>query len=292
VTLPHILLALAAVTIWGTNFAIIKIGLEDLPPLLFAALRFTFVLFPLVFFIKRPPIRWTYLAGYGLFIGAGQFGLLFYAMTAHISAGLTSLIIQSQVFFTIALAMIINREKIGLPQIVALTLGAAGVAVIIFHTDGTTTPVGLALVLLAGFCWGCGNMFARAAGKVDALGLVVWAGLFSAPPLFLASLIFEGWPAIVHGVSNAGPKAWLVVAYQSIGNALFGYGAWAWLLARYPAATVSPIALLVPVVGMATAAVLLGEALPLWKLEAAALVLTGLAINFIWKPKASALTAP
>jgi O-acetylserine/cysteine efflux transporter len=118
---------------------------------------------------------------------------------------------------------------------------------------------------------------------------VVWASLFSVPPLVLLSFAMEGWPAIRHGLEGAGIGTWAAVLYQSVGNTLFGYAAWGYLLARYPAATVSPWSLLVPVFGMGASALLLGEALPAWKLAAAALVIGGLAINVlgpaIWRPK-------
>jgi O-acetylserine/cysteine efflux transporter len=72
------------------------------------------------------------------------------------------------------------------------------------------------------------------------------------------------------------------VAWQSWGNTLFGYAAWGWLLARHPAATITPMALLVPVFGMSASALLLAEPLPAWKLIAAALVMAGLAVNLLW----------
>ena len=79
---------------------------------------------------------------------------------------------------------------------------------------------------------------------------------------------------------------WAAVLWQSAGNTLFGYAAWAWLLARHPAATVAPMALGVPVFGMLASALVLGEALPGWKLGAAALVLAGMALNLFWPQRA------
>ena len=81
---------------------------------------------------------------------------------------------------------------------------------------------------------------------------------------------------------NANFATWLAVAWQAWGNTLFGYGAWAWLLARHPAVTIAPIALLVPLFGMAASALWLGEPLPAWKLSAAGLVMAGLAVNLLW----------
>lgn len=288
--LRHFLLALAVVAVWGTNFVVIRQALNHLPPLTFATLRFTLVLLPLVFFVKKPAVSWLNLAGYGLLIGAGQFGLLFVAMKGHISPGLASLILQTQVFFTIALAMQINRERVKGFQVAALLLAVAGIAIIALHGGGSATPLGVALGLLAALSWGCGNIVARQAGPVNMLGYVVWASLFSIPPLLGMALWLEGWPAMVKGVVGADLGTWLAVVWQAVGNTMFGYGAWGWLLARHPAATVTPMALLVPVFGMSASALLLGEGLPAWKLLAAGLVLAGLAVNMLW-PRIRALRA-
>jgi O-acetylserine/cysteine efflux transporter len=279
---PHLLLAVAVVAVWGTNFAVIKVALGDLPPLTFAALRFTFALLPAVFFLKRPKVPWRNMAAYGVLIGAGQFGLLYIAMRHDITPGLASLVIQTQVFFTIGLSMWLARERLRRFQLVALALAIAGLTVIVVHTDATTTPVGLALVLTAALSWAMGNMVSKAAGGVNMLAYVVWASLFSAPPLIALALVFEGWPAMREGIVHAAPATWAAVLYQSVGNSLFGYAAWGWLLSRHPAATITPMALLVPVFGMATSALLLGEPLQGWKLGAAALVMTGLALNILW----------
>lgn len=278
----HALLAVAVMAVWGSNFVVIRIGLDHLPPLLFAALRFTFAFLPAALVIRRPAVPWRDLAAYGVLIGAGQFGLLFLAMNGHISPGLASLVVQTQVFFTIGLAMWLSGERVRAHQGLSLALAVAGIGVILSHTDGSATPLGLALVLGAALGWAGGNLVARRAPGVNMLGYVAWASLFSAPPLFLLSLVFEGWPAIQHGLVHADAATWAAVAWQTIGNSLFGYAVWGWLLGRYPAATVAPLSLLVPVFGMAASAVVLHEALPGWKLAAAGLVMSGLALNTLW----------
>jgi O-acetylserine/cysteine efflux transporter len=287
----HVLLALLVVAIWGTNFVVIKAALATLPPLLFAALRFTLAFVPAALFVARPNVPWRTLAAYGTLIGAGQFGLMFIAMRADITPGLASLVIQTQVFFTIGLAMVFSRERLKRMQAAALALAACGLVVIAWHTDAATTPLGLALVLAAALCWAGGNTVAQRAGKVPILGFMVWSSLFAVPPLLVLSVWLEGPVAIARGVSQAGWGTWVAVLWQSIGNTLFGYGAWAWLMARYSAATVSPMALLVPVFGMGASALLLAEALPVWKLGAAALVIGGLALNLLW-PRLTWATRP
>lgn len=278
----HALLALAVMAVWGSNFVVIRIGLDHLPPLLFATLRFCFAFLPAALFLKRPDIPWRNLAAYGVLIGAGQFGLLFLAMKGAISPGLASLVVQTQVFFTIGLAMRLTGERVRAFQYAALALAAAGIGVIIWRTDASATPLGLALVLGAALCWAGGNLVARQTPRVNMLAYVVWASVFAIPPLFALSLVFEGWPAIVDGVAGADATTWAAVAWQSVGNTMFGYAVWGWLLARYPAATVAPMSLLVPVFGMAASAVFLHEGLPGWKLVAAGLVMAGLALNTFW----------
>jgi O-acetylserine/cysteine efflux transporter len=279
--LPHLLLALGVVVVWGTNFVVIKLALAHLPPLLFATLRFALAFVPAAFFLKRPAVPWRNLAAYGVLIG-GQFGLLYVAMEHSISPGLASLVIQTQVFFTIGLAMTTARERVAPLQWIALALAAGGIGVIVAHRGGDVTPLGLVLVLLAAFCWASGNIVGRVGAGVNMLAYVVWASLFAVPPLLALSLILEGWPAIAAGMRGADAATWASLLYQSAGNTLFGYGSWAWLMTRHPAATVSPFALLVPVVGMAIAALAYREPLQSWKLIAAVLVMSGLALNLAW----------
>ncbi len=281
-TPPHLALAIAVMAVWGSNFVVVKHALAVLPPLTLATLRFMVVLVPLVFFVKRPAASWANLAAYGVLIGAGQFGALFVALRADVTPGLASLLMQSQVFFTIGLSMMLTGERVRGYQIAALLLAVAGVGVILMHTDGSITPLGLGLLMFAALGWAGGNMVSRAAGKVDMLGYVVWASLFAIPPLLALTLIFEGWPTMVAGIRAAGPSTWAAVAWQAVGNTMFGYAVWGWLLARYPAATVAPMALLIPVFGMGASALLLGEPLQDWKLIAAALVMSGLALGMLW----------
>ncbi|MFZ4382305.1 MAG: EamA family transporter [Sandarakinorhabdus sp.] len=276
-----LLLALAVVMVWGSNFAVIGSVLHSVPPLLFAALRFGAVVFPLIFFVRRPAVSWRILAGYGLAIGVGQFGLMFIAIDGHIAAGLASLLVQTHVVFTIAMAMVLSGERLQPLQWAALALAVAGVAVIGGNTGGEVTGTGIVLALAAALGWALGNMAQRAAGRVDMLGFITWSSLFAVPPLAGLALWFEGWPAIRLALAAASPGIWLAVAWQAVGNSLFGYGAWGWLLARYPATSVAPTSLLVPVFGMASTAVVLGEALPPWKLAAAALIIAGLGLNLV-----------
>jgi O-acetylserine/cysteine efflux transporter len=275
----HLLLALAVVFLWGTNFVVIKWGLAELPPFLFACLRFALSAWPCMLFVRRPPVGWGVLAAFGLLHGA-VFGLLFLAIRADITPGLASLVVQSQVFLTIALGMALGGERPRVLQLAALALAACGIAWIAARTDGgALTPFGLATVLAAALCWAGANQVARRAGPVDALGFMSWSSVFAAVPLLGLSLALEGPGRVVDALTGAGADAWAAVAWQAFANSLFGFGAWNWLLARHPAALVTPSALLVPVFGLGASALLLAEPLPAWKVGAAALVLAGLALN-------------
>jgi O-acetylserine/cysteine efflux transporter len=281
--LTHLLLALAVVAVWGTNFVVIRLGLDSFAPYTFAALRYTFSFLPFIFFIPKPAMSWGKLAAFGALIGVGQFGLLFWAMRSDISPGLASLVIQSQVFFTIALSALMHRDRLKVLQWPAFALAIGGLAIVATHvsTQAGVTAFGIALVIGAAVAWAVCNLIARAAGKVDALGFMVWSSPFAAAPLWIISLLQNGPQQIGHSLAQAGFVAWLAVAWQAIGNTLFGYGVWNWLLARHAPSTVTPTALLVPVFGMSASALALHEGLPMWKLGAAALVMGGLAMNLL-----------
>ena len=277
-----LLLGLLVTAVWGANFAVIKYGLHYFPPFFFAFPRFVLVFFPAALFVPKPDAPWSRLAAYGVLIGGGQFGMLFIAMQGHISPGLASLLMQTQAFFTIAMAIWTTSERVRAYQWVATAIAACGVALIIAKGGGEVSPLGLGLVLGASMSWALGNMIAKGLPGANMLGLVVWSGLFATIPLGVLTLIFDGPARIASAVDHADPIGWAALIWQSAGNSLFGYAAWNWLLARHPTATIAPLSLLIPVFGIGAAAVLLGEALPLWKLGATLCILAGLSLNLFW----------
>jgi O-acetylserine/cysteine efflux transporter len=275
----HLLLALLIVSIWGSNFVAVKLALHDLPPLLLCTLRFVFVSIPAVFFLRRPAVPVGQLLTYGFSMFGFQFGFLFLGMKLGVSAGLASLVLQFQVFVTLALAAAILKERISPAQIVGALIAGTGFVVVGVHTGGEASIVGLACVLLAATSWGLANFTSKRLGKVNPLALVVWGSLVVPVPMAVASLVFEGREVIVSSLTQVGGTAILSVAYIVYLSTLVAYSLWSWMLARHPATTVTPFALLVPVFGMLSSALVLGESLPAWKLAAAALVIAGLALN-------------
>ena len=280
-TLPHTLLAIAVMAVWGSNFVAVKHVLPQLPPLTLATLRFFAVFFPGVLFLKRPPVAWRNLAAYGAFIGAGQFGCMMTALNGQITPGLASLMMQSQVFITIGLSVAMTGERVARAQILGLMLAIAGLATIGFNSAGSVTALGFVLIGGGASSWAIGNIVARSAGRVDMLNYVIWSGIFAAVPLLALALLVEGPAKMASDIGHADAVAWVVVAWQVIGNTMFGYSVWGWLLARYPAATVAPMALLIPIFGLGASAFFLGEPLQPWKLIAAALVIGGVAVGVI-----------
>ena len=202
-----------------------------------------------------------------------------------------------QVFFTIGLAMWRTGERLKPHQLAAFVLALAGMGVIAVHSGPQnghgTTITGLVLVLLAALSWALGNQAGREASantSVNMLAYVVWAALFSVPPLLALSLLLEGPAAIAAGLAHATALTWVAVLWQSVGNTMFGYACWAWLLSRYPAATIAPVSLLVPVFGFGASALLLHEPMPSWKIIATLLIMGGLAVNLLWRPSKSEIS--
>jgi O-acetylserine/cysteine efflux transporter len=273
-----ILAALSVATVWGLTFIAIKIGVGETTPLMLAALRFLFAAFPMVLFVRPPAAAPWAVALYGLLIGAGQFGVLFIAIHSGFPVGLTSLVIQAQVFFTILLAWIFVGERPQAAQILGAAVAFAGMGVIGSERLAGATLGPFALVLIAAAFWAAGNVLAKTVGKIDMLAFTIWSSLAAPVPLVLLSLAVEGTAGLT---ALAHPSWRLVVSVLvlSYAGTVFGYGLWARLLAHYSAATVAPFALLIPVVGMAAGAILFSEPLRPLELFGGALVMAGLALN-------------
>jgi O-acetylserine/cysteine efflux transporter len=278
-------LTLAVVALWGFSFVPIKLGLREIPPFALAALRFLFAAVPLVFFIKPPQMPWRFVVAYGFAIGVCQFGLLFLGMKLGMAAGLSSLVIQVQVFFTIGLGLIYLRDRISVQNIVGAAVAASGVVVLAAHKligGATATLLGFALVLVAALAWGIGNVIAkRAAGEhePDMFALVVWSSLVPPLPLAVLSYLFEGGTASWDAVIHASALAWGCVVFLAWAATLFGFASWAGLMHRYPTGLISPFALLIPVSGLASGALFLGESLAAMQIAGVLLVLAGLVVN-------------
>jgi O-acetylserine/cysteine efflux transporter len=274
----HIALAIVLSIVWGLNFVVISIALGDFPPIFLAAARFAIAALPAIF-LPRPPISWPRLLAVsgGLFIG--QFGLLFSAMTVGMPPGLASIAMQIQAFITIAIAAAAIGERPTGRQLGGAAVAFAGLA-LIATTVGSNgvTAAGLLLLLGAATSWASGNVLLRGVRRVDMLALVSWCAVMATLPLFALSTAIEGADRIGAAVIGARWPMFLALLYIALVSTTFGYAVWGHLMKRYPAGTVAPFALLVPVSGTIAAALILGERFGPVRLAGMVLILGGLAI--------------
>lgn len=263
VNLRHSALAVLVAVLWGINFVAIDLGLHsngrDVPPLLFVAMRFLLVVFPFILFIRKPDVGWKAIVGVGLFMSAGQFGLLYLGMALGMPAGLASLVLQAQVLFTILLASRFLGERPSRRQLAGVVLGIAGLGVVALGRSAVAPVLPLMIVLAAALSWAVGNVVARHSKAKSGLGLVVWSGAVVPVPLAGLSLVVDGPDTVWATLSDLQPATILSAIYTAVFASLVGYGIWNRLLSLYPSSDVVPFTLLVPVVGMTAAWLVLNE---------------------------------
>jgi O-acetylserine/cysteine efflux transporter len=269
----HVAIATLVAVLWGVNFVVIHVGLDSFPPLLFAALRFCLVALALPF-VPRPGVPVRYVVAVGVFLSAGQFGLLFVGIDQGMPAGLASLVLQLQAAFTVGLAVLLLGERPKAAQLAGGTLALVGIG-IIAAGRASAIPLGaLALTIGAAFSWGVGNVATRKAASPNPLGLLVYSSLIPPLPLLTLSLLTERGQPVEIGAGGV-----LALLYVVVLSTFLGFGVWAWLLSQHPASTVAPFTLLVPVVGILSAWLLLSEVPSAAELGGAAVVLAGLALT-------------
>lgn len=286
-----LILALLVVIVWGANFTVIKLGLAGLPPMLLVALRYTFAAVPAIFFVKRPDIGWKYIIAYGMAVGVGQFSCLFYAMNIGMPAGTSSVILQSQVFFTLIFAAVLLKEHLRIFHALGVIISAIGLFFIsgnIGSGQMSSLPLGaLFLTLLAAAFWGISNIIVRFASKqaaaqgktIDMFGLVVWSSLVPPLPLFIFALILDSPETLLNIVLGLSGQSIFAILYLSFLATLFGFGLWSFLLSKYPAGKVAPLSLLVPITGLITARTVLGEQLMPIQWLGCGIIILGLIIS-------------
>lgn len=271
-SIKDLCLALCIIFAWGLNFVVIKLGVAEIPPLLLAGLRFSVVAFPALFFIRAPRIPLKWLIAYGMSISFGQFALLFLSIHLGMPAGLTSLLLQAQAFFTLWLGHSLLKEKIQRHHYAGMAIAVLGILLLAVesHTGSKTDlpMIPLLLVFAAALSWACGNICNKVIvqqHQVNPMSLVVWS------------------------LQHAHVHQIFVVGYLAFIATIMGYGLWGYLLSKYPTSIIAPLTLLVPVVGLITAAIFLGEHLSINQMLATAVIISGLVINVFgqrWiKPK-------
>jgi O-acetylserine/cysteine efflux transporter len=280
--LSSVAAAVLIAAVWGFNFVVIKTGVSSMPPLMLAALRFLFSALPAVFFVKRPSAPMKSIAAYGLLLGVGEFGFLFTAIKLGAPAGLSSILLQSQAFFTAVLASVFLKERLRAHNAAGMLVACVGLGVFAFSSSPGAGGISLALlfmILMAALGWAAANIAAKRMPRTSALGLVVWSSLFSPLPLAALSLAFEGRRSIGAAFSGLSLLTVGALAYLVAVSTLVGYGLWNELIMRHGASRIAPFSLAVPVFGLASSALVLGERLGALDLVGAALVLAGLLVH-------------
>ncbi|WP_159913677.1 EamA family transporter [Pantoea sp. 18069] len=281
--------ALSVVVIWGLNFVAMKWALADFTPFQLGVWRYVFAALPLVLIVRRPDVPWRWIVAYGLCQGVGQFGVLFIALQVGMTAALASVLMQTQVFFTALLGVVLLGEQLSRPLKWGLVWAAIGLGCFAMNYLGGaaaagTTLLGFVLNLVSAAMWASSNIVARrtqqVAGSYDALGFVVWSAVVPIVPFVLLSLAFDA-PALRWQWIDAPLSSWLAVAYLGWCATIMAYALWTGLLKRHPASRVAPFSLGVPVIGLAAGMGLLGEQVSPWQWAGGACIVMALLVVLV-----------
>ncbi len=277
----HILILFLVAAVWGMNFVFIAIGLREIPPILLCFTRFFLISIPAAFFFKRPSVPFKWIILYALVMFVLQFALMFSGMNLGVSAGLASILLQTQVFFSIAFAAFLLKERVNRWQIFGALLSFSGIGIVGFHLGTSVTLSGFFLISAAAASWGFGSALVKKMGKTGTGSLLVWSSLIAWPFLLLLSFLVEEGHSTLLAFHHLSYASYGAILFITLGSTAFGIGTWNWLVQIYPLATIAPFSLLVPVFGMLSSALFLGEPLETWKIFAGILVIGGLCFNLL-----------
>jgi O-acetylserine/cysteine efflux transporter len=270
-------LGVLVAVVWGVAFVATKIALGSFSPPELTLLRFVVAAAP-VAVLGRPPVPWPALVAIGATIFAGQFLFQFFAIALGLPPGLAAVAVQTQALFTVLFAAVALGERPTPRQLLGMAAALLGLAAIALTIGRDLTAVGLGLGMLSAVSWGVGNVLMKRLPAVDTASLVAWLSLVPPLPALALSLALDGPSHLPRALASASWAGWGGVLYLGVVATIVGYAIWGSLLRRYPAATVAPFALLVPVVGAWASSLAFGETFGPMRLAGMALVLLGLAI--------------
>jgi O-acetylserine/cysteine efflux transporter len=236
---------------------------------------------PMVFFVRPPKTAWWIVVAYGLAFGFALYAFLNVSIAWGMPAGLSSVVLQTQAFFTMAIAFVLLGERPSRAQVIGALIAFGGIAVMAMERAEGAGLLALSLTLIAALSWGLANVLTKKAGKVNAVAFTVWGALVAPVPLFAASLVVEGWPAMVAALKGFGWDDALLIAFLAYPATLLGGGIWAWLLGRHPASVVAPFTLLVPITGLASGYLVLGERVTPLEIAGGLLIIAGIVVTLI-----------
>lgn len=276
------LAAFAVIFIWGINFFFMKLGVNDLSPMLLGFLRFLMVIFPAILLVKIPKTSWKWLLLYGIVSNFAQFAFMFSAIHTGMPTSLVALVVQSQAFFTVVIAFLFLNEQVKWNQWLAILIAAIGLFIIAFGQQHTNIPlIGLLLVLCSALAWAFGNIVVKRIGKINPIGLVVWGNILTPLWFLLLAVQQQGWHGVQHDLLNISWQGLTAAAFLAYFATIIGYGLWVYLLAKYPVAKISPLSLWVPVISMIFAYLFLDEHLNIWQWLGSSVVMFGLMVHLL-----------
>lgn len=267
-------LVLIVILVWAFNNIMIKLGLDEMPPLLLTTLRFALVAALIVPFTRitraQLPLVLKLAASFGLM----HFGFLFIGLN-YAEAGTGALLVQLGTPFATILAAIFLKERLRLKPVIGMLVSFSGVVVL---AGGPTLPgpLALTLLLLSALGWAITNLLVKTGPEIAPLTMAGWLSMFAIPLVGMGSMLFEQhqWAAMI----NAGWRGWGAVIYSAVMSSILAYGLWNTLLRRHSVARLIPLSLLTPVVVVLLGVLMLDESMALNKLIGGALVVGGIAI--------------
>lgn len=281
--IQHILIAIIITCIWGLNFSVIKLGLQNIDPFILAGFRFLLCAFPAIFFVKKPDVSLKIIALYGILFGVGLWGIVNLGVFLGVSAGVASLILQFSSFISIIMGYFLLKENVIIQQIIGILLGLLGLALIIIETNGSVSIIGVILILVAAIIWSITNLIIKKSGTKEVFSFLVWSCLFSPIPLFLIGYLTSSLTPFDTLYKNFDYLSIFSILFQAYPTTLIGYWVWNNLLKTYPISTVAPLTLLVPVFGFAGSFIIFEETINILKMFACFLILLGLVIGLYGK---------
>lgn len=255
----HLVLAVLVTAVWGLNFPVTKLGLAGIDPLLLTALRFTLAALPWVFFVERPRVAFRWLAAYGLIFGVAMWALINQGIAWGVPPGSASLLIQFSAFFTLGWGVLFFGERLGQSQLVGSLLAAVGLGGMVLCSPGDASRAGFALVMGSALAWSIGNVVIKVSKVREIFAFVVWASLFPPLPLLLLTWLLHGSAPFNALPSQLNAMTLFSLAFQVYAATHFSYWGWNLLLREYPVSRVAPLSLLIPVFGIVSSMVILGQ---------------------------------
>lgn len=276
----------ALTIIWGTSWPILKIALSEIPPWTFRGLiapTAAIFLFGLGYLMKeeltRPRGQWGPLllasalniTGWHIF---SAFGLLL------VNSGHASILAYTMPLWAVLIGILFTAERPSLQRYIGLAFGIAGIAVLLGGDLGVfaSSPLGTLLMLGSALSWGAGTVVQKQVDwQLPPVSLAGWQLLIGGLPMTVIALIVE----LPHWEPVSATAVWTMI-YILVVPIVFCWFVWFKIVASAPVTVSSVSTLLIPVIGVASGSVVLGEAVG-WR-EAAALILVCVALGCVLMP--------